>query len=154
MPVVYECGVLGEPHFSRDVSKPSSCWRPKAEEHVSSFPMQSGPGHQESFFEYQNCKTFLDKAALMVYDGSNMPFIFFRNRIVHLMNSCPFEGSRLTLLQAACVKTASQTIANLVAGYSGLPESERTDMALSVFRSVLGKGDFLAEPEIRNIGMG
>ena len=34
-------------------------------------------GQQEIFFENQNNKIFLDKAALVQYDGSNMAFIFF-----------------------------------------------------------------------------
>ena len=37
--------------------------------------------HQNCFFEYQNCKIFMDKAALIGSDGANMPFIFFKNRI-------------------------------------------------------------------------
>ena len=67
----------------------------------------SSADQQNCFFEYQNCKTFMDKAALIGYDGANMPFIFFKNRIYALMDSCPFEGVRLTLLQAACAGTAA-----------------------------------------------
>ena len=48
--------------------------------------------HQNCFFEYQNCKIFMDKAALIGYDGANMSFIFFKNCINALMDSCPFEG--------------------------------------------------------------
>ena len=33
---------------------------------------------QNCFFGYQNCKIFVDKAALIGYDGANMPFIFFK----------------------------------------------------------------------------
>ena len=47
---------------------------------------------QNCFFEYQNCKTFMDKAALFGYDGANMPFIFFKNCIYALMDSFPLEG--------------------------------------------------------------
>ena len=78
--------------------------------------------HQDSFFEYQNCKTFLDKASLIGYDGNNSPFVFFKNRIKALIASCPFKSYRLTLLQAACVRTAAQIIANLVADTPGLSD--------------------------------
>ena len=78
-------------------------------------PAQSGSTQQDSFFQYQNCRTYIDKASLINYNRSNMPYIFFRNRIKALMDSCPFENSRLTLLQAACVGLAGQNIANLVA---------------------------------------
>ena len=61
----------------------------------------SSAEQQNCFFGYQNCKTFMDKAALIGYDGVNMPFIFFKNRINALMDSCPFERARLILLQAA-----------------------------------------------------
>ena len=69
-------------------------------------PAQSGSSQQDSFFQYQNCRTFIDKASLINYNGSNMPYIFFHNRIKALMDSCPFENSRLTLLQAACIGLA------------------------------------------------
>ena len=35
----------------------------------------SSADQQNCFFEYQNCKTFMGKAALIGYDGANMPFI-------------------------------------------------------------------------------
>ena len=65
----------------------------------SSSSGNSSAEQQNRFFEHQNCKTFMDKAALIGYDGANMPFIFFKNRIYALIDSCPFEGARLTLLQ-------------------------------------------------------
>ena len=46
----------------------------------SQSPMRSSSDQQDSFFEYQNCKLFFDKATLIGYNGSNMPFIFFKNR--------------------------------------------------------------------------
>ena len=72
----------------------------------------------------------MNKAALIGYDGANMPFIFFKNRINALMDSCPFEGARLTLLQAACARTASQTIANLTSDTRGLSEKDRIEVSL------------------------
>ena len=39
--------------------------------------------------EYQNCKTFMDKAALIGYDDASMPFIFLKNRIDALTLSLP-----------------------------------------------------------------
>ena len=93
-------------------------------------PVQSGLTQQYSFFQYQNCRTFIDKALLINYNGSNMPYIFFHNRIKALMDSCPFENSRLTLLQAACVGLAGQNIANLAADTPGLSEARRIEMSL------------------------
>ena len=52
-------------------------------------PVQSGLTQQDSFFQYQNCRTFIDKVSLINYNGSNMPYIFFHNRIKALMDSCP-----------------------------------------------------------------
>ena len=72
----------------------------------------------------------MDKAALIGYDGANMPFIFFKNRTYALMDSYPFEGVRLTLLQAACAGTAAQTIANLTSDTPGLSEKDRIEMSL------------------------
>ena len=93
-------------------------------------PAQSGSSQQDSFFQYQNCRTFIDKASLINYNGSNMPYIFFHNRIKALMDSCPFENSRLTLLQAACIGLAGQNIANLAADTPGLSETRRIEMSL------------------------
>ena len=114
-----------------------------------------GVEQQNCFFEYQNSKTFIDKAALIGYDGTNMPLIFFRNRIKALMNSCPFEGVRLTLLQAACTRTAAQTIANLTCDTPGLSEKDRIEMSLERLSQRFGvRGGFLSEPEIRKYRYG
>ena len=43
-------------------------------------PAQSCSTQQDSFFQYQNCRTFIDKASLINYNGSNIPYIFFHNR--------------------------------------------------------------------------
>ena len=113
-------------------------------------PAKSGSTQQDSFFQYQNCRTFIDKASLINYNGSNMPYIFFRNRIKALMDSCPFENSRLTLLQAACVGLAGQNITNLAADTPGLSEARRIEMSLERLLQRFGvRGGFYAEPEIR-----
>ena len=84
-----------------------------------------------------------------------MPFIFFKNRIYALMDSCPFEGVRLTLLQAACARTAAQTIANLTSDTPGLSEKDRIEMSLERLSQRLGvRGGFLSEPEIRKYRYG
>ena len=115
----------------------------------------SSAKQQNCFFEYQNCKTFMDKAALIGYDGANMPFIFFRNRIYGLMDSGPFEGARLTLLQAACARTAAQTIANLISDTPGLAEKDRIEMSLERLSQRFGvRGEFLSEPKIRKYRCG
>ena len=118
-------------------------------------PVQSGLTQQDSFFQYQNCRTFIDKASLINYNGSNMPYIFFHNRIKALMDSCPFENSRLTLLQAACVGLAGQNISNLVADTPGLSEARRIEMSLERLSQRFGvRGGFYAEPEIRKFRYG
>ena len=118
-------------------------------------PVQSGSTQQDSFFQYQNCRTFIDKASLINYNGSNMPYIFFHNRIKALINSCLFENSRLTLLQAACVGLAGQNISNLVADTPGLSEARRIEMSLERLSQRFGvRGGFYAEPEIHKFRYG
>ena len=90
----------------------------------------SSSNQQDNFFEYQNGKMFLDKAALIKFNGNNMPFIFFKNRITALMRSCPFTNVHLTLLQAACDGAAAQTIANLMSDTPGLSETQRINMRM------------------------
>ena len=116
---------------------------------------QSGLTQQDSFFQYQNCRTFIDKASLINYNESNMSYIFFHNRIKALMDSCPFENSRLTLLQAACIGLAGQNIANLVADTPGLSEARCIEMSLERLSQRFGvRGGFYAEPEIRKFRYG
>ena len=110
----------------------------------------SSAEQQNYFFEYQNCKTFMDKAALIGYDDVNMPFIFFKNRINALLNSCPSEGARLTLLRAPCTRIAAQTIANLTSDMLDLSEKDRVKISLERLSQRFGvRGGFLSEPEIR-----
>ena len=112
-------------------------------------------GQQEIFFENQNNKIFLDKAALIQYDGSNMAFIFFKNRIEALINECPSKGMKLMLLETACVKSASQIIINLVADNPNLSELKRVDMSLRRLELRFGtKGGFLGEPDVRRYRYG
>ena len=112
-------------------------------------------GQQEIFFENQNNKIFLVKAALIQYDGSNMAFIFFKNRIEALINECPSKGMKLMLLETACVKSASQIIINLVADNPNLSELERVDMSLRRLELRFGrKGGFLGEPDVRRYRYG
>ena len=93
----------------------------------------SSAEQQNYFFKYQNCKTFTDKAALIGYDGANMPFIYFKNRINALVDNCPFDGACLPLLQAACVRTSTQTIFNLTSDTRAAnhPLFQRTVLKLS-----------------------
>ena len=65
------------------------------------------------------------------------------------MDNCPFEGARLTLLQAACARTAAQTIANLTFDTPGLSEKDRIEMSLKRSQRFGVRGGFLSEPEIR-----
>ena len=46
------------------------------------------------------------------------------------MDSCPFEGALITLLQADCAKAAAQTIAKLTTSTPGLSEKDRIEMSL------------------------
>ena len=97
----------------------------------------------------------MDKAALIGSDGANMPFIFFKNRIHVLMDSCSFEGARLTLLQAACGRTVAQTIANLTSDTPGLSEKDRIEISLERLSHRFGvRGGFLSELEIRKYRCG
>ena len=115
----------------------------------------SSAEQQNSFFEYQNSKTFMDKAALIGYDSANMPFMFFKNRINAFMDSCPFEGARLILLQADCARTAAKTIATLTSDTPGLSEKDRIEMSLERLSQRFGvRGEFLSEPEIRKYRYG
>ena len=109
---------------------------------------------QENFFQYQHSKTFLDKAALIKYEGKT-PFIFFKNRVEALMASCPFEEMRLTILESSCINLALQVIMNIVADSPGVSEEDRIKMCLDRLEQKFGiRGGFLAEPEVRKIRYG
>ena len=52
-------------------------------------------------------KDFLDEALLIGYDGSNMPYVMFKNQMMKLIERCPYPDRKLSLLQAACVRAAA-----------------------------------------------
>ena len=71
-------------------------------------------------------------------------FIFFKNSINALIDSCLFEGARLTLLQAVCARTAAQMIANLTSDMHGLSEKDKIEMSLERLSQQFGaRGGFL-----------
>lgn len=146
------------PTYRAEASRPSGIsngFNPSGKCVSGMSPAQSSSSQQDSFFQYQNCRAFLDKASLINYNGSNMPFIFFRNRIKALIDSCPFTSSHLTLLQAACVGLAGQHISNLVADTPGLSEDRRIEMSLERLSQRFGvRGGFYAEPEVRKFRYG
>ena len=77
------------PTYRVEASRPSATsngFNPSAKCESGMSPAQSSSSQQDSFFQYQNCRAFLDKASLINYNGSNMPFIFFRNRIKALID--------------------------------------------------------------------
>ena len=64
-------------------------------------------------------KDFLDEAVLIGYDGTNMPYVMFYNQIMNLMVRCPYPDRKLTILRAACVRSAAQTIAVVISDTPG-----------------------------------
>ena len=97
----------------------------------------------------------MDRVTLIGYDGANMLFIFFKNRINVLVDSSPFEGVRLTLLQAACARTAAHTIVNMTSDTPGLSERDRIEMSLErLSQGFSVRCGFLSDPEIRKYSYG
>ena len=117
--------------------------------------MRSSSDQQDSFFEYQNCKLFFDKATLIGCNRTNMPFIFFKNRINALMDVCSFKNLHLTLLGCSCVGLAGQTFANIVADTPGLSEIQCIDMCSKRLSQRFGvRFVFFAKTEIRQYRYG
>ena len=67
------------------------------------------------------------------------------------MDSCPFEGPRLTLLQAACART----IANLTSDTPGLSEKDRIEMSLErlLFFDLVSVAGFSRNLKLGSIAM-
>ena len=84
----------------------------------------------ESFDFNTSRKDCLDEAALLEYDGKNMPFIMFKNQIINLRNKCPYDDRKLPLLRAPCVRKASQTIAIVISDSPVLNSTAKIKMAL------------------------
>ena len=110
----------------------------------------------ERTYEVSNTrKDFLDEAVLIGYDGVNMPYVMFYNQIMNLMSRCPYQDRRLPLLRAACVRTASQTIAVVISDTPGLNDDAKIKMALDRLSQRFGvHGGFANEPEVQKIRHG
>ena len=57
---------------------------------------------------------FLNEAILIGYDGTNMPYVMFYNKIISLLARCPYSDGKLPLFRGACLHTAAQTIAVVI----------------------------------------
>ena len=75
-------------------------------------------------------KDFLDEAILIGYDGTNMPYVMFYNQMMNLLSRCSYFDRELTLLRAACVHTAGQTIVVVISDTPGFDDDAKIDMTL------------------------
>ena len=95
-------------------------------------------------------KDFLDEALLIGYDGSNMPYVMFKNQIMNLMERCPYPDRKLPLLHPACVWAAAHTIAVVISDTPEFHDEAKNSMAFDRLSQRFGvRGGFVNEPEIR-----
>ena len=100
-------------------------------------------------------KDFLDEALLIGYDGSNMPYVMFKNQKLNLMERCPYPDRKLPLLRAACVRAAAHTIAVVISDTPGFDDEAKISMAFDRLSQRIGvRGGFVNEPEKRQIRNG
>ena len=100
-------------------------------------------------------KDFLDEALLIDYDGSNMPYIMFKNQIMNLMERCPYPDRKLPLLHPACVWAAAHTIAVVISDTPEFHDEAKNSMAFDRLSLRFGvQSGFVNEPEIRQIRNG
>ena len=99
-------------------------------------------------------KDFLDEAVLIVYDGTNMPYVMFYNQIINLLARCPYSDRKLPLLRAACLHTAAQTIAVVISDTPGFDNDAKINMALNRLSQRFGvHGGFVKEPKVQRLEM-
>ena len=97
----------------------------------------------------------MDEALLIGYDGSNMPYVMFKNQIMNLMERCPYPDRKLPLLRAACVRAAAHTITVVIFDTPGFDDEAKISMAFDPLSQRFGvRGGFVNEPEIRQIRNG
>ena len=97
----------------------------------------------------------MDEALLIGYDGSNMPYVMFKNQIMNLMERCPYPDRKLPLLRAACVQAVAHTIAVVVSDTPGFDDEAKISMAFDrLSRKFSVQGGFVNKPEIRQIKNG
>ena len=101
--------------------------------------------------ERQDRNECVNLACQMGYDGSNLAFVFYENRVRCLMDESPYDKRRLEVLRAICMGQPREMINLFCALMKGMTTAQRIEKASSRLRQQYRMtGGLTSEPKISN----
>ena len=102
----------------------------------------------------QEYQLLLEEAREIRFTGKKLPFIFYYNQIIELLDRCPDRNRKMDLLRASCQEEAREAVATLVPLVPGWGVDKQIQRALEGLRLRYGCNSFLSEPLVKRVRSG
>ena len=117
-------------------------------------PPHFDPYRERSYGNFPGYHLLLEEAREIRFTGRKLPFIFYYNQIMELLNRCPDPRKKMDLLRASCQDQAREAISALVPPVPGWDVNTQIKRALEGLRLRYGCSSFLSEPLVKRVRSG
>ena len=112
------------------------------------------PYRERSYSSFPGYHLLLEEAREIRFTGRKLPFIFYYNQIMELLNRCPDPRKKMDLLRASCQDQAREAVSALVPPVPGWDVNTQIKRALEGLRLRYGCSSFLSEPLVKRVRSG
>ena len=101
---------------------------------LSHTPLLSESAIRQTYLDRQGRNEYVNLASHIVYNGTNLAFVFYKNQIWHLIDESPYPEGCFEVLGAFCVGQPRAMIKLIFAPMRTLATYQRIEKALARFR--------------------
>ena len=112
-------------------------------------PANNSDSKLNAYLERQGRNEFIKLALQIGFDGTNIVFVFYENRVRRLMDESPYHEHILEVLRASCVGQPREMVNSFCAPMKNMSTAQRIEKALDRLRQRYGvSGGLTSEPKI------